>query len=74
MDYDKFFRAAAREQAMYYTKDAYAGMSDEAKGYLPGKLRINYVYGQFDKFYETYDIDESSPFFVPEGKRIDLFK
>ena len=74
VDYDKFFRAAAREQAMYYSKDAYAGMSDEAKGYLPGKLRINYVYGQFDKFYETYDIDESSPFFVPEGKRIDLFK
>ena len=74
VDYDKFFRAAAREQAMYYSKEGYGGLSDAAKEYLGGKLRINYVYGQFDKFYETYDIDESSPFFVPEDKRIKLFK
>ena len=41
--------------------------------HLPGKARINGVLGQFDKFYEVYDIDESSPYYVPKDNRIKMF-
>ena len=72
VDYDKFFRAYAKYQTMYYTENG-IGIPPE-NGYLPGKMRVNFVLGQFDKFYETYDIDENSAFFVPEDQRIDIFK
>ena len=72
VDYDRFFRTCAKNLTMYYT-EAGTDIPPE-NGYLPGKMRVNYVLGQFDKFYEIYDIDESSPFFVPEDKRIDIFK
>ncbi len=72
VDYDKFFRTYAGLQTMFYTEDG-TGIPPE-NGYLPGKMRVNYVLGQSDKFYETYDIDENSVFFVPEDKRIKLFK
>ena len=68
-DYDLFFRSYARYTAVYYTED---GMKEIVKNdtHLPGKQRINYILGQFDKFYETYEIDENSPYFVPVEKRL----
>lgn len=67
-DYDLFFRTYAHNWACYYTKEGAAeAVKDE---HLPGKQRINCILGQFDKFYEIYDIDESSPFYVPEENRI----
>ncbi|MCR5557350.1 MAG: hypothetical protein K6F75_07335 [Butyrivibrio sp.] len=67
-DYDLFFRAAAKFQAHYYTE---GGLTEALKDtHLPDKERVNYVLGQFDKFYEIYDIDESSPYFVPESERL----
>ena len=47
----------------YYVKDTH----------LPCKQRVNCVLGQFDKFYEIYDIDENSPFFVPKEKRLSAY-
>ena len=70
-DYDLFFRTYAETYEATYTKD---GMKEAVRDeHLPGKERINYVLGQFDEFYETYDIDESSPYFVPAEKRLKLF-
>lgn len=70
-DYDLFFRTYARKNACYIMEqDADYIMSDE---HLPGKQRVNYVLGQFDKFYEIYEIDETSPFYVPEEKRLSAF-
>ena len=68
-DYDLFFRSYARYTAVYYTED---GIKEIVKNdtHLPGKQRINYILGQFDKFYETYEIDENSPYFVPVEKRL----
>ncbi len=70
-DYDLFFRTYARKCAMYYTEE---GIDEVlSSGYPPGKYRVNLVLGQFDEFYETYNIDKKSPFFIPKDKRIKLF-
>ncbi len=70
-DYDLFFRTYAREHARYYdAQGAETAVKDE---HLPSKQRINYCLGQFDKFYEVYDIDEASPYYVPIEKRIHVF-
>ena len=70
-DYDAFFKAYAKVNAFYYTTE---GLTEAIKDiHLPGKERINYILGQFDKFYETYDVDPESPYYVPEDKRLSAF-
>ncbi|WP_026499558.1 M13-type metalloendopeptidase [Butyrivibrio sp. WCD2001] len=70
-DYDAFFKAYARENACYYTQD---GLKEAVKDtHLPYKERINYIVGQFDEFYETYDVDPDSPYYVPKEKRLSTF-
>lgn len=70
-DYDLFFRSYAKGNAMYFNEEGAEGAVEDT--HLPGKQRINYVLGQFDKFYEIYDIDESSPYFVPKEERLPVF-
>ena len=41
--------------------------------HLPAKERINLILGQFDEFYETYNIDEESPYYVKPDDRLRLF-
>ncbi len=50
-----------------------AGDSVFADPHLPGKLRVNCIPAQFDIFYEIYDIDESSTFYVPADKRLKTY-
>ena len=70
-DYETFFRTYAEQNASYYSKDdAEAILKDS---HLPNKLRVNLVCGQFDEFYETFDISERSEYYIPEEERIDLF-
>ena len=70
-DYDLFFRTYAQANAGYYTEE---GIQYVLEGnYMPAKLRINYVLAQFDKFYETYDVDETSPYYVKEEDRLKVF-
>ena len=70
-DYDTFFRAYAKQNASYYSKEKAEEILKDA--HLPNKLRIDLVCGQFDEFYETYDISEKSEYFIPKEERIDLF-
>lgn len=70
-DYDLFFRTYAHYQAGYYTEE---GLKDTlTSNYLPAKERINYVLAQFDKFYEVYNVDETSPYYVKEEDRLSVF-
>ena len=70
-DYDLFFRSYARRNAIYYTEDGFDDyLNDE---HLTSKPRINCILAQFDEFYETYEIDESSPYYVPEDRRLRIF-
>ena len=67
-DYDLFFRTYAITEETTYTEE---GMKDAVlDNHLPSKERINYVLGQFEEFYETYEIDENSPYYVPVEKRL----
>ena len=70
-DYDLFFRTYAMYNAGLYGESNIADYSED--GHLMAKARINYVLGQFDEFYDTYNIDESSPYYVPESERLRIF-
>ncbi len=72
VDYDLFFTTFASRKATYYTEESVALLNGD--NHLPAKFRINYILGQFDKFYEIYKIDEESPFFVPNLERLKIFK
>ena len=70
-DYDLFFRTYAGKNACYITEqDIDRAMADT---HLIGKARVNFILGQFDKFYEVYDIDENSPYYVPKENRLLVF-
>ncbi len=70
-DYDLFFRTVAEQRTMYLTEDDVDYYVDDS--HLTGKLRIDYIFGMFDKFYEIYDIDPSSPYYVREQDRLRVF-
>ncbi len=72
IDYDLFFTSYASRRATYYTEEGAALLNGD--NHLPAKFRINYILGQFDKFYEVYKIDEKSPFYVPNLERLKIFK
>ena len=67
-DYDLFFRTYAAQNVAFYSAKSIKEAATE--GHLPGKERINYVLGQFDEFYRTYDVDKTSPYYVPQEKRL----
>ncbi len=70
-DYDLFFRTYAEKNAYYITEaDIDNAMADN---HLISKERINRIPGQFDKFYEVYNIDENSPYYVPKEQRLSAF-
>lgn len=70
-DYDTFFRTFAKQNASYYSKEDAGEILNDA--HLPNKLRINLICGQFDEFYETFEISQRSEYFIPKEERIDLF-
>lgn len=70
-DYDLFFRTYGKAmRGFYFQQDADRFLNDT---HLMAKDRINLILGQFDEFYETYDIDVTSPYYVPEDQRLDIF-
>ncbi len=70
-DYDLFFRTYAKSMRGYYAESDMDRLLSDT--HLMSKERINFILGQFDEFYETYDIDESSPYYVPENERLRIF-
>ena len=70
-DYDLFFKTYAQRRACYYTDYGLKVASRDE--HLPDKERINYVLGQFDLFYEIYEVDPESPYYVPEEDRLPVF-
>jgi len=67
-DFDLFFRSYAILNASYYTKSMMKNWVEDA--HLPDKERINYVLAQFDEFYDTYDVDPESPYYVAPENRL----
>lgn len=71
-DYDLFFRTYAKDKTYYYAEEDIENALKK-DNHLPGKIRVNLIPAQFDVFYEVYDIDESSPYFVPADKRLKTY-
>lgn len=70
-DYDLFFTTLAKRFTAYYSENGIDAALEDT--HLPGNIRLNCILSQFDEFYDTYDIDENSPFYVPEDKRLKAF-
>ena len=70
-DYDLFFRTYATSLSGLYVESDMDKLIEDP--HLMAKERINYILGQFDEFYETYEIDENSPYYIPEDERLNIF-
>ena len=70
-DYDLFFRSYAKQWALYATEERIDWLLKDT--HLPDNLRINCILYQFDEFYEVYDIDENSPYYVKPEDRFKVF-
>lgn len=53
-------------------KDTTIAMADRSEE-VTMRERVNLILGMFDEFYETYDIDENSPYFIPKEERVKGF-
>lgn len=71
-DYDTFFRCVALNRAIKWNEEGEKNYL-ESGAHLPPRFRVNCILGMFDEFYETYDIAEDSPFYVPAEQRISAF-
>jgi len=72
-DYEAFFISYARSYAMLETAESEVESVKDT--HLPAKERVNYVAAQFDEFYDTFDVDESSPYYVAKENRCwDIWK
>jgi len=67
-DYDAFFTAYAKCFATAYTKE-YEEESIITDTHAPIRERINYTLGQFDRFYQVYDVDAGSPYYIKSEDR-----
>lgn len=72
-DYELFFTTYAQDRASISTP-TYENLLLRTDSHLPDCERVNFVLGQFDKFYEVYDVDESSEWYVAPENRVRLFQ
>lgn len=71
-DYDLFFRTYAKTH-LEKASSTYEKLYLAGENHLPGRIRVNYILGQFDKFYEIYNIDPNSPYYIPRDQRLSAF-
>lgn len=69
IDYDLFFRTYTMSNAEIYRKE-YEAISLEYGDHPPYRDRINCTLAQFDIFYDTYNIDKESPYYLDKEDRI----
>lgn len=72
-DFDLFFKSFASTMAENYIATYEKLMLDEDT-HIPFKDRANYVLANCEKFYDTYEVDESSMYFVPKEDRVEVYK
>ncbi len=70
-DFDLFFRSYAMLNASNYSKSMMKEMVKDE--HLPDKERTNCILAQFDEFYDTYDVDPESPYYVAPENRLKGF-
>ena len=70
-DFDLFFRSYAMLNASNYSKSMMKEMVKDE--HLPDKERTNCILAQFEEFYDTYDVDPESPYYVAPENRLKGF-
>lgn len=71
-NYDLFFETYAKEAAELYRSD-YEFYSIKYFSHPPYRERINVTLSLFDKFYDTYNVDESSPYYIQKENRLSVY-
>lgn len=72
IDYDQFFTAYARKYGRV-AKEEYSSFVFSQDGHVPNHERINSVLALCDKFYEVYEVNEKSPYYVKPADRFCIF-
>lgn len=72
-DYEAFFLAYAKYYAMVETAESEEETVKDC--HLPARERVNYIVGQFEQFYDTFEVDMDSPYYVAKEDRCwDMWK
>ncbi|MCQ2540205.1 MAG: hypothetical protein MJ114_07145 [Acetatifactor sp.] len=72
-DYEAFFHSFSMLYRSVET-EGYERIMFKIDNHLPNHERVNFSLGMFDRFYEVFDIDENSPYFVPADQRIKIYQ
>ena len=73
VDYDLFFRSYAMFWGGVMRPEAALFMNSQDT-HMPNHERVNSVLAQLDKFYEIYDVDSNSDFYLDKADRITIFE
>ncbi len=73
LDLGKFFSAYARSWRIKTSKN-YAEYMLTADEHSPSRVRVNRVLSNFDEFIEYYGVAEGDGMFIPEDRRINIWK
>lgn len=68
-NYADFFKAYVKQFEIAYDSE-YDKYLVESDIHVPCRERVNWTLAQFDLFYETFDVDPNSVYFVPKEERI----
>ena len=71
-EYRDFFQAFAVSWRTLYRKEKLESSVD-LDSHAPAFLRVNLVVSQFQEWYDAFDVDETSPMYIPPEKRIKIF-
>ena len=72
-DYDTFFKAYT-DFYKEIQKPSYEEFLTKFDFHIPPRERVNYSLFYFDEFYDTYDIDKKSKYYVKESDRVTFFE
>jgi len=71
-DYEAFFESWATIWRMVSTPE-YESLALEQDSHSPNKVRANIVLGQFQEFYDTYDIKEEDGMYIKPEDRLKVY-
>ena len=70
--YEKYFTSYAESYRCVMAEE-YAKMLVTFDNHLPNNLRVNGILYQFDAFYDTYNVDENSDYYVSPEERLKVW-
>lgn len=72
-NYQEFFETYAKTYRSV-VKSAWLEYLVNNDTHLPSKIRVNHIVNQMDEFYETYQVEETSPMYVAPEERLQVWE